>query len=262
MRTSRHASQSSARSGRSSTRAPIELGHVRRSPRSRRASPDLRGRRGRRARRRSRPSGSRGAAPSRSRVLGSAVVKRTCAGLNDGPSALDHAASRCSARNVVVGVDAGADAPRTPRAPRPSASSGTPIAAASDTDGCATTTVSTSAGPSRLPASLIVSSERPCRNHWPSSRHAREVAVPPHVGPARPVRVEVALRIVEQPTRHARPRLGAHELADRAAHRMAGVVEHVDRHAERGPAERARARSARPRAARGSTHPPRCRPRC
>ena len=30
-------------------------------------------------------------------------------------------------------------------------------------------TVSTSAGPSRLPASLIVSSERPCRNHWPSS---------------------------------------------------------------------------------------------
>ena len=69
---------------------------------------------------------------------------------------------------------------------------------------------------------------------------AREVAVPPHVGPARPVRLEVALAVVPQAAGHARPRLRAHELADRAAHRPAVVVEHVDRHAERGPAERAR----------------------
>src|SRR6266480_6053393 len=39
--------------------------------------------------------------------------------------------------------------------------SGTPTAAASLTSGCATRTDSTSAGPTRLPASLIVSSERP-----------------------------------------------------------------------------------------------------
>jgi len=46
---------------------------------------------------------------------------------------------------------------------------GIPIAAASTTAGCATAALSTSAGPRRLPATLIVSSERPCRNHWPSS---------------------------------------------------------------------------------------------
>ena len=46
---------------------------------------------------------------------------------------------------------------------------------------------------------------------------AGEVAVPPHVGPTRPVRLEVALGVVPQPARHAGPRLRAHQLADRAA---------------------------------------------
>jgi hypothetical protein len=51
----------------------------------------------------------------------------------------------------------------------PFSASGTPIAAASATAGSATSTDSTSAGPSRLPAMLMASSERPSRNHWPSS---------------------------------------------------------------------------------------------
>ena len=80
----------------------------------------------------------------------------------------------------------------------PFSSSGTPTAAASTTAGCATTTVSTSAGPSRLPASLIVSSERPCRNHWPSSSIDAQSPCHHTSGPARPVRLEVALRVVPQ----------------------------------------------------------------
>src|SRR5207247_803421 len=43
----------------------------------------------------------------------------------------------------------------------------------------------------------------------PVVRHAREVAVPPHVGPARPVGIEVALRIAVEAAGHARPRLRA-----------------------------------------------------
>jgi len=68
----------------------------------------------------------------------------------------------------------------------------------------------------------------------------REVAVPPHVRIPRPVGLEVALRVVPEPARHARPRLRAHELTDLTAHRVAGVVEHVDGHTERRTAERAR----------------------
>ena len=115
-----------------------------------------------------------------------------------------------------------------------------PIAADSSTFGCATTTVSTSAGPSRLPGELDRVVGATVQEPLAVVGDAREVAVPPHVGPPRPVRVEVALRIVEQPPRHTRPRLGAHQLADLTAHRLAGLVEHVDRHAERGTAERAR----------------------
>ena len=42
---------------------------------------------------------------------------------------------------------------------------GNPYRSCFQQSGCPTTTVSTSAGPSRLPASLIVSSDRPCKNH-------------------------------------------------------------------------------------------------
>src|SRR5215207_7428789 len=51
----------------------------------------------------------------------------------------------------------------------PFSSSGIPIAAASTTAGCSTSTDSTSAGPTRLPAILIVSSERPRMYQRPSS---------------------------------------------------------------------------------------------
>ena len=51
----------------------------------------------------------------------------------------------------------------------PFTSSGTPTASASTTDGCATAADSTSAGPIRLPATLIVSSERPLMYQKPSA---------------------------------------------------------------------------------------------
>src|SRR6185436_134016 len=66
-----------------------------------------------------------------------------------------------------------ADAPGTrtqnTHATSPLTSCGTPTAAASATAGCATAADSSSAGPMRLPAMFIVSSERPCRNQNPSS---------------------------------------------------------------------------------------------
>ncbi len=46
---------------------------------------------------------------------------------------------------------------------------GMPMAAASRTAGCATAALSTSAGPTRLPATLSVSSDRPWMNQKPSS---------------------------------------------------------------------------------------------
>jgi hypothetical protein len=56
----------------------------------------------------------------------------------------------------------------------PFISSGTPIAAASSTAGSSTSTDSTSAGPSLLPAILIVSSERPRMYQRPSSSIAAQ----------------------------------------------------------------------------------------
>src|SRR5262245_5180561 len=80
------------------------------------------------------------------RVFGSIVVNRTCAGLNDGPSARVTAAA-ISARSSSVCSVPGAHTTNTHNA-SPFSSSGTPTAAASTTAGWATTAVSTSAGPS------------------------------------------------------------------------------------------------------------------
>ena len=171
-RTSRHASKSRPRNGRSSTRAPRaterRAAHV--SPRAAIASS---------AAGSSRPDRSPGGSPSttdadraaqhlvaaglrqRGREPHRARLERRPERVADPTRAARRAARRRRRRP-------GASTTNTTSA-SPFSSSGTPTAAASTTAGCATTTVSTSAGPSRLPASLIVSSERPCRNHWPSA---------------------------------------------------------------------------------------------
>src|SRR5579862_2539429 len=57
--------------------------------------------------------------------------------------------------------------------------------------------------------------------------HRRPVAVCPDAGEAPPVRVEVALLVAPDASRHPRPRPLAHELADLAANRVPGRVEDV-----------------------------------
>ena len=101
------------------------------------------------------------------RVFGRASVNRMAAGRNDLPS---RSATR-SASSDRSSDDSEAPSTSTtkPHRTSPFTSSGTPTAAASTTDGCDTSADSTSAGPSRFPASLIVSSLRPCRNQSPSS---------------------------------------------------------------------------------------------
>src|SRR5712691_1397143 len=66
------------------------------------------------------------------------------------------------------------------------------------------------------------------------------VAVDPHTGPARPVRLLVARGIAPEALRHARPRLRHHQLTDLTAHRAAVVAEDVGGHPRDGPGERAR----------------------
>ncbi len=56
----------------------------------------------------------------------------------------------------------------------PFSSSGTPIAAAAATAGWATALASTSAGPTRLPATLRVSSDRPWMYQKPSASVAAQ----------------------------------------------------------------------------------------
>ena len=50
-------------------------------------------------------------------------------------------------------------------------------------------------------------------------------------GQARPVGVEVALRVAPEAARHADPRLADDQLADFAAHGLAVLVHHVGGHA-------------------------------
>ena len=83
--------------------APIELGHARHDARRDRVERgrDPRGPTGRRARRRSRPRGSRGARPWCCASSAARVVNRTCAGVNDGPSASATHAADLGAQRVV-----------------------------------------------------------------------------------------------------------------------------------------------------------------
>ncbi len=80
---------------------------------------------------------------------------------------------------------------------------------------------STSAGPSRLPATLSVSSERPSRNQAAVLVDARPVAVHPHPREPAPVGVEVALVVAPDAPRHRGPRLAAHQLTHLARRRPA-----------------------------------------
>src|SRR2546426_11071311 len=70
--------------------------------------------------------------------------------------------------------------------------------------------------------------------------HVGPVAVDPDVGPARPVRLLVALRILPEALRHPRPWRRDDELADLSAHGPPVVAEAVGGHAGNGAVERAR----------------------
>src|SRR5436309_15879091 len=98
------------------------------------------------------------------RVFGSASTSTTREGLNGRPSSL---ATSSDSSPASSGSAPGATTKH--HTASPFVSSGTPTTADSATSGWLTSTDSTSAGPSRLPATLIVSSERPSTNHWPSS---------------------------------------------------------------------------------------------
>ena len=124
----------------------------------------------------------------------------------------------------------------------PFTSCGTPIAAASRTAGWPTAADSSSAGPIRLPAMFIVSSERPCRNQKPSA--STEAQSPCTQTPG--IRDQYVSRYLSGSRQKPRVIPGngpaADELADLAGadQRVAGVVDDVHRHPERRAAERAR----------------------
>ena len=98
-----------------------------------------------------------------------------------------------------------------------------PIAAASTTGGWATAAASTSAGPTRLPAILSVSSLRPRRYQKPSSSISAQSPWTHRPGHAPPVRVEVALLVAAPQKPRVMPGHGVRidELADLAAQRFA-----------------------------------------
>ena len=101
------------------------------------------------------------------RVLGSWVTKRTASGRSGLPS-ISATLSCIDRASSGVGACSGRGMTKTTIA-SPFISWGTPIAAASETAGCATAADSTSAGPTRLPAILRVSSLRPSMYQYPSS---------------------------------------------------------------------------------------------
>ena len=175
----------------------------------------------------------------RCRVFGRAGTNRTRSGpecfTEVSPDCSRHLAGQCLGGRLC----ARRRAHRRSKRPRPSQECGTPTAAASSTASCPTAADSSSAGPMRLPAMFIVSSERPCRNQYPSS--STEAQSPWHPDPRQPspVRVEVALGIAPEAARHPGEGLAAHELPDLATDRAALGVDHVHRHPQRGPAERA-----------------------
>ena len=198
------------------------------------------------------------------RVFGSAVVNRTAAGRNDGPRCSATTRARDSARNASSAATPGRDARRTPTAPRPSARRARRSRPPRRTAGCADDAPSRPRRPEPLARELdrVVGAavQEPLAV---VAIDAREVAVPPHVGPARPVRLEIALA-GRATTRASCPATACVHTSSPTSPRtgLPVVVEHVDRHAERGAAERARRQRLRRRAATGSTRRPRCRPRC
>src|SRR5205814_2588113 len=99
------------------------------------------------------------------RVFGSASTNTTREGLNGRPSSWATSSRSSSA----VSWPPLPETTQKHQIASPLVLSGTPTTADSATAGCDTSTDSTSAGPSRLPATLIVSSERPSRNQSPSS---------------------------------------------------------------------------------------------
>src|SRR3981081_1153905 len=71
----------------------------------------------------------------------------------------------------------------------------------------------------------------------------RPVAMHPHVLEPAPVRVEVALLVTPETTRHARPWIAERELADLSTHRFALCVEYDGGDARHGARERTRAQA-------------------
>ena len=97
----------------------------------------------------------------------------------------------------------------------PLTSWGTPMAAASRTAGWVTAALSTSAGPTRLPATLSVSSERPWMYQKPSASIDAQSPWTQMPGQRRPVGLLVALGVAPEAAGHARHRGSDDELADR-----------------------------------------------
>jgi hypothetical protein len=117
----------------------------------------------------------------------------------------------------------------------PFISSGTPMAAASLTEGWLTAADSTSAGPRRLPATFMVSSERPRNVPVAIFVYSGPIAMHPGIGDAREVGVYVAGGVAPEAAGHSGPGASKGKLTHRAANRVALVVQHVGCHAgERG----------------------------
>ena len=135
------------------------------------------------------------------------------------PAQLASRPARAAPRAVVVAVRR--PARRSTRSPRPWSRRARRRRPTPATAGCDTSTDSTSAGPSRLPATLIVSSERPEQEPVAVLVDQRPVAVAPDVRVHRPVGLHVALGVAPDAARHPRPGLLADQLADLAAHRVA-----------------------------------------
>jgi hypothetical protein len=100
------------------------------------------------------------------RVFGSAATACTALGRVALPSRATIDASR---RGSACSGSAPSISTTKQTSASPLASSGMPTAAASTTSGSSTSSDSISAGPTRFPASMIVSSERPSRNQCPSA---------------------------------------------------------------------------------------------
>ena len=101
------------------------------------------------------------------RVFGSSSTNSTFEGANDLPR-WSATTERSSAASASVRSTSGFTTTKH-QIVSPLTSWGTPTAADSATAGCDASALSTSAGPSRLPATLSVSSDRPWRNQNPSS---------------------------------------------------------------------------------------------